>query len=197
MLDIKTVPIAVIGSGYAAEMRLKLLSESGAGEVDVFSPEKPEGLAKFSVRTVFDRWPADSDFQSGRYKIVYVADVDRQDAETYAQMAHGIGALVNVHDVKALCDFHVPARLVRGDLQITVSTNGKAAGLARVVRDHLARSVFGPDWAGRVSSMAKARDKWREEGASFQQLVDRTEVFISDRRWLSAVRPERKAGPEG
>lgn len=197
MLDISSVPIAVIGGGFAADMRLNLLFESGAGAVDVYVPDPSKDLSKFGVRHIFSRWPTASDFEAGEYKIVYVSDVELTAAETYADMAHAIGALVNVHDVKALCDFHVPARLVRGDLQVTVSTNGKAAGLARVLRDHLARSVFGPDWASRVSQMAKARDKWRQEGASFQQLVDRTEMFISDRHWLSPPQTTRRSGPEG
>ncbi len=197
MLDVQSAPVAVIGGGFAAVMRLKALDDSRAGDVDVFAPEPDEELKARAGSRLHHRWPTEPDFESRRYKLVYVADIPEDQAEHYARLAHSAGALVNVHDIKRLCDFHMPARLVRGDLQVTVSTNGKAAGLARVLRDHLARTVFGPEWAAKVSAMAAARDQWRAGGASFQELVDRTDSFIADRRWLSARESHQHQGREG
>ena len=197
MLNVQSVPVAVIGGGFASVMRLTALDESGAGAVDVYAPQPDAELERRAGARLQHRWPTREDFDERRYKFIYISDIPDDDAENYVRLAHAIGALVNVHDVKRLCDFHMPARLTRGDLQVTVSTNGKAAGLARVLRDHLARSVFGPEWAAKVSAMAAARDHWRESGASFQELVDRTETFIADRRWLSADATRSHQGREG
>lgn len=197
MLDVQSTPVAIIGESFAAAMRLNALKDSGAGEVDIFAPNPDEHLSDTSGAQLHNRWPTDEDFQKRQYRLVYIADIADDLADRYVDVARSTGALVNVHDVKRLCDFHMPARLVRGDLQVTVSTNGKAAGLARILRDHLARTVFGPEWAAKVSSMAAARDQWRAGGATFQELVDRTEAFIADRRWLSGSGHQQHQGREG
>lgn len=185
MLAIENTPIAVIGNGFAAAMRLRTLDESGAGNVDVFADDPSEDLKSVAGSRLLSWRPAAVDFERAKYKIVYIADFSEEESAEYAALAHDHGALVNVHDIKALCDFHMPARLVRGDLQVTVSTNGKAAGLARILRDHLANKMFGPDWAARVTALGHARDSWRANGASFQDLIKHTETFVTDRGWLN------------
>ncbi len=197
MLDIKNTPIAIIGSGYAAAMRLTLVDQSGAGNISVYAVNPTEELRKLAGSRLIERLPSDSDFNRAGFRVVYIGDMPAESASPLVDKAHQAGALVNVHDIKALCDFHVPARLVRGDLQITVSTNGRAAGLSRILRDHLANRVFGPDWAAKVSSLGHARDRWRASGASFEDLVRRTESFVNDRGWLSRKSKSVSAGREG
>jgi precorrin-2 dehydrogenase/sirohydrochlorin ferrochelatase len=46
-------------------------------------------------------------------------------------------ALCNVVDVPDLCDFHVPAQVVRGDLKVAVSTGGKSPAFASRVRNEI------------------------------------------------------------
>ena len=197
MLDIGSTPIAVIGNGYAAHMRLTLVDQSGAGTVSVFADNPSDELSKRAGSRLVKRLSSSKDFRQSGFKVVYIGDMSEDEAKPLVDQAHQAGALVNVHDIKALCDFHVPARLVRGDLQITVSTNGKAAGLSRMVRDHLANRVFGPDWAAKVSSLGKARDRWRAGGATFDDLVRRTESFVTHRGWLSHQSQSTAHGREG
>ena len=197
MLDIQNKPVAIIGNGYAATMRLRLVDQSGADTVRIFAVNPTDELRKLSGPRLVEHLPTDSEFECAGFKVVYIGDMAEEEASSLVEKAHRAGALVNVHDIKALCDFHVPARLVRGDLQITVSTNGRAAGLSRILRDHLANRVFGPDWAAKVSSLGQARDSWRASGASFDELVRRTETFINDRGWLSRKSKSISVGREG
>ncbi len=197
MLDIKSTPIAIVGDDFAAIMRLTLVDQYKADIVHVFAEAPSQDLRRTAGKRLIERLPTEDDFSTSNYKIVYIGDMDEQNARPVVDLAHRFGALVNVHDLKNLCDFHVPARLVRGDLQVTVSTNGRAAGLSRILRDYLARRVFGPDWAVRVSSLGFARDQWRAEGASFDDLKRRTETFVTDRGWLSSKSGRRSLGREG
>ena len=197
MLDIKNTPVAIIGDGYAATMRLSLVDQSGAETVKVFAANPTDELRKLAGSRLVERLPTDREFTRAGFRVVYIGDMSEEEANPLVEKARQAGALVNVHDIKALCDFHVPARLVRGDLQITVSTNGRAAGLSRILCDHLANRVFGPDWAARVSSLGQARDRWRAGGASFEDLVRRTESFINDRGWLSRKSKSISVGREG
>ena len=41
-----------------------------------------------------------------------------------AARCRALGRLVNVEDVKPLCDFHTPSQVRRGDLLLSISTGG-------------------------------------------------------------------------
>jgi precorrin-2 dehydrogenase/sirohydrochlorin ferrochelatase len=91
--------------------------------------------------------------------------------------------LVNVEDVPDHCDFHSVAELRRGDLLLTVSTNGMAPGLAGTIRRTL-ESSFGPEWSERVSEIAALRQSWRAEGVSMPEAARRIETIAAERCWL-------------
>jgi precorrin-2 dehydrogenase/sirohydrochlorin ferrochelatase len=71
-------------------------------------------------------------------------------------------------------------------LQVTVSTDGAAPGLARVLRDHLGDRIFGPEWAVRVQEIAGVRQRWRAEGMSMVKLGEAIVDYIKSRGWLDA-----------
>ncbi|GAC1396900.1 MAG: hypothetical protein NVSMB68_13450 [Thermoanaerobaculia bacterium] len=52
---------------------------------------------------------------------------------------------VNVVDVTHLCDFIVPAIIVKGSIQIAVSTGGKSPVIARTLKEDLKRFI-GPEY---------------------------------------------------
>ena len=94
-----------------------------------------------------------------------------------------MGVLVNVEDRKAWCDFHLPAVIRRGDLVLTVSTNGRSPGLARRIRRRL-EGLFGPEWGERVDHVAARRDEWRAAGATMGQVARLTDALVARNRWL-------------
>src|SRR4029077_6417769 len=95
--------------------------------------------------------------------LLFIAGLKRSAAAALAAKARAAGILTNVEDVPELCDFHVPAVVRRGDLALTVSTSGKAPGLARLLREWLERAV-GTEWQDRLERLAEARTGWRSEG---------------------------------
>ena len=76
----------------------------------------------------------------------------------------------------------------RGDLTLTVSTNGRSPGLAKRIRRYL-EQLFGPEWADRVDDVAARRTAWRSAGADMATLGNRTDALIARRRWLHADDP--------
>jgi len=183
MLDVTDIPIMVVG-GASATSRVSVLREHGATDIHVFAEAPAPELAAAAGERLQARWPNQSDFAHLRPKLVFVADVDDAFAATLHGYARAAGALVHVQDRIPFCDFHLPARVRRGHLQVTVSTDGTAAGLSRHIREYLETYVFGPEWAARVDEVAAARQKWKQEGLSFAALGKAVADLVTARGWL-------------
>ena len=187
MLDVTGTPVMLIG-GESLVARLALLDDHGAKAVHVFAVAPSPGLAARAGARLAARWPEASDFERIAPRLVFIADLDEATAAVFHERAQAAGAFVHVQDRRGLCDFHMPARLRRGRLQVTVSTDGTAAGLARLLRQHLESHVFGPEWARRVEELAAARVRWKNEGLSTADLARAVEEFVSERGWLAPAR---------
>ena len=129
MLDLTAETIFVIGAGHELGIRLQTLKDYRAGRVHVFAADPSAEARTLAGDKLIDRWPSLEDFASLRPRIAFIADVPDADAARWRVLAKQHGALVHVQDRIPLCDFHLPAILRRGSLQITVSTDGAAAGL--------------------------------------------------------------------
>jgi precorrin-2 dehydrogenase/sirohydrochlorin ferrochelatase len=79
--------------------------------------------------------------------------------------ARAAGAIVNVVDTPALCDFIVPSVVERGRLVIAASTGGAAPSLARKIRERLERE-FGPEYAVYCDVMDDLRRDIQARGLS-------------------------------
>jgi precorrin-2 dehydrogenase / sirohydrochlorin ferrochelatase len=190
-LDLSRLRLILVGTSSAAVRRLQLLEEAGAREVAVYSDAPSSELASAAATRLVRRWPVTADLV--RAQLVFIADVPEPTRTGLIATARAGGALVHVEDAPELSDAHAPAVLRRGDLVIAVSTGGASPALAVQVRRFLAR-LFGSEWGGRVAEIAAQRRVWRAAGADHAALVQRTEDWIADRRWLaldSAPTPAR------
>jgi precorrin-2 dehydrogenase / sirohydrochlorin ferrochelatase len=156
-IDPRTVRVGLVGAGEGLARRRAFLAESG---VEAPEPGLSDGV-----------------------QVLFVAGLGRERSAALATQARARGVLVNVEDVQELCDFHVPAVIRRGDLALTVSTNGRAPGLSRLLREWLAR-VFGPEWTGRLDEVAHARESWRAEGLTASEVSERTRDLVARQGWL-------------
>ncbi len=159
-LDPTTIRVGLAGKGEALERRRRLLSEGGVDPVAVDEGMSLEGLS-----------------------LLFVAGLDLAAAELMANRARAQRILVNVEDVPDLCNFHVPAIVRRGDMALTVSTNGKAPGLSRLLREKL-EQVFGPEWERRTDDVARARAGWRAEGLAPDAVSLRMRDLVAREGWL-------------
>jgi precorrin-2 dehydrogenase/sirohydrochlorin ferrochelatase len=181
IVDPRHVSIALVGRGNAAERRLELLLEGGAERLSVFSDRPAPGLAARAGGRLRRRLPDLADLLPGA--LLWVVDLPLAEATPLARTARRAGCLVNVEDVTALCDFHNPAQVRRGDLLLTVSTGGRSPGLAARLRSELA-CAFGPEWAGRLNAIALRRTAWRRRGRPLGELARLTDAMIDANSWL-------------
>src|SRR5436190_6584173 len=105
--------VALIGEGGPAFRRFEFLQASGVEQLSLFIGSH-DGWACQAEAAIYERWPVENDLRGAQ--IVFVAGLPRELSEQMVDRAHRVGALVNVEDMPALCDFHVPAVVRRGDL---------------------------------------------------------------------------------
>lgn len=153
---------AVIGGGTVAARKVESLLAADAG-VTVVSPELAPGLARMARQGKI-RWVR-REFQAGDtqgYFIVICATDNPDVNQAVYREAGQHGVLVNVVDVPELCDFTIPAQVIRGDLLLTVSTGGKSPMLARRLREEL-ESLYGPEYGQYLELVAEIRRDIRQK----------------------------------
>lgn len=143
----------VVGGGAVAQRKVRSLLDVGA-TVTVVSPEFCEELLKLDGVTRIERRFEERDV-AGAF-LVYAATNDPALNSAVATAARKQGALVNVVDTPAECDFIVPSTLTRGDLTISVSTGGAGPALARRLRLEL-EPLIPEDFAEFVSLLGEIR----------------------------------------
>ncbi|MGA7714051.1 MAG: NAD(P)-dependent oxidoreductase [Rhizomicrobium sp.] len=163
-LNPQMVRIGVAGAGDGLARRLALLSDAGVDAVHLATDSSDAALHCLSI--------------------LFIAGIDRVAASGLAKRARTGGVLVNVEDIPELCDFHVPAIVRRGGLILTVSTGGRAPGLAKRLREWL-QNRFGPEWDEHLETLGHARADWRADGVPPDQVSQRTREFIDRKGWLS------------
>jgi len=67
---------------------------------------------------------------------------------------------------------------------LTASTGGKSPGLARRLKSKL-EEQYPESWEARLNELSDLRDGWREEGADFKTLIDRSNQVIDAKGWLA------------
>ena len=176
ILDSDQISVLLVGGGTLLERRYRLLEAAGVQDLTVFatgSDSKIDGAAS--------RLPSPADLEG--IAVLFIAGLDRDTAVKLVGEARDRGILVNTEDDRALCDFHVPSSVRRGDLLFTVSTGGASPGLARRLRKHL-EAEFGEEWDARVSELSAQRARWREEGLDLKSVAEKSDAWIDSKGWL-------------
>ncbi len=166
-LDLARLSVVLIGNGTRAERRLRLLDETGAGRLSVFSADPVTELSARAGDRLRRRLPTATDLN--RASIVFIADLNADEARAIADLAREAGALVNVEDVTGACDFHSAAVVRRGDLAIGITTGGRCPMLARVLKQWLER-VLPANFAHIVAALSGQRSRLKQDGAGHAPL---------------------------
>lgn len=157
----------VLGGGKVAERKVRGLLKNRA-RVRLVSPDCTPALRDWADQGLLEwrqkRYEA-ADLVGSR--LVFATTNNTRVQQAIVQDARKAGILINSADDPEACDFHLPASLRRGDLLLTVSTNGRSPALAAMIRQYL-EADFGPEYAlltelmGRMRDLAKERH-WSEE----------------------------------
>jgi precorrin-2 dehydrogenase/sirohydrochlorin ferrochelatase len=184
----------VVGGGEVAERKIETLLAAGA-RVCLISPGLTPRLSQWVMAGKLVhvcREYLHGDLE-GAYLVIGATDdtaINRQVAED----AERAGILVNIVDVPDLCNFIVPSVVVRGDLQLGISTGGKSPALAKKIRRQL-EQLYGPEYDEYLNLLGKCRKLILENISDitrrrniFQALVD------SDLIELIKLRDQAKIG---
>jgi len=155
-LTIKNRKCLVAGGGQVAARKVKRLIACEA-IILVISPQVEPQLVEIA--------------QKGRIEIEY-REIKQEDLYdifmvfattnnatvnmSIAQWARNRNILCNIADQPEESDFTLPSIIEQGDLNITISTNGKSPALSKYIRKHL-QNEFGQEYATLLNMMGKLR----------------------------------------
>lgn len=158
MLDLRDRPCLLVGAGPIAHRKLLSLLAEGA-RVTVVAPTAIEPVAQLAAEgtIAFRRRPfAEADVDGAA--LVFVATGKPEVDAQVTRAAKARGVLINVADVPALCDFHLPSRIIRGDFQMAIASGGNAPFAVRRLRQ-LLDAKLGPEWTEWMSAAKRFRQR--------------------------------------
>ncbi|GAC1371208.1 MAG: hypothetical protein NVS2B12_22260 [Ktedonobacteraceae bacterium] len=169
MLDVRNRPVLVIGGGPVAAEKASAFSTSGA-QVTVMSPAFCEELLDMAAKnTVTLRYKAyEHGDLAGAFVVVAATTYEPELSEQIWNEGQENGQLVNIVDVPSRCNFIVPSILRRGQLTVSVSTEGASPGLAKRIRQKL-EGLFPSAYEDYLRLATLARRYLREGGRSYAQ----------------------------
>jgi precorrin-2 dehydrogenase / sirohydrochlorin ferrochelatase len=132
-LDLKDRPVLVVGAGTVALRKTRGLVEAGA-KVTVVAPDMLPDFDGLPVRLIRRAFRA-ADLAG--MVLVFAATDDRHVNHRIGIAAKGKGIFANIADSAQECDFVVPARVERGDVQVAISTGGKSPRVSADLRRKL------------------------------------------------------------
>jgi precorrin-2 dehydrogenase/sirohydrochlorin ferrochelatase len=144
-LELHYQPCIVIGGGKIAEGKVDGLLAAGA-QVKLISPELTlhlHDLVKQNQAEYISREYQHGDL-TGAFMVICATDKTEINHQVW-QEASANRQLVNVVDDTPRCNFIAPAILRKGDLNIAISTGGKAPALAVRLKERL-QEELGPQY---------------------------------------------------
>lgn len=146
----------VVGAGTIAEVKIGSLLASGA-IVRVIAPHATPAVQSLAADGKID-WltrefrPEDL---SGAFLVIAATSLPELNRVIFEEASRR-GVLCNSVDDPPNCDFHFPAVVQRGDLQVAISTAGKSPALAQQLREEFDRALD-PSLGERLDEIGRQR----------------------------------------
>lgn len=166
MLNIEDKVVVVVGGGLIAYRKMVGLLEAGA-YVTVISPvihSKIEQLVIENKIAWKDKLFEPDDLNSA---LIVIAATNSEIVNTFVASSASKNQLINIVDNPMLSTFHVPAKLTRGDLTISVATGGASPTLSKSIRDELA-VIYNDSYVDYLNFLTLSREKVK------QSILDQT-----------------------
>lgn len=163
-LKIEGKPCVVAGGGKIAYFKLVSLIQAKA-KVTVVSPiiiPEIEKLYEDGKIDVLRKEIEDVDYKDA-YLIIAATNDQAINREIYENIKDT--KLVNVVSDSEIGNFHIPATLTRGKLQISVATGGASPTLAKKIRDDL-KEIFDESYEEYLEFLYEARMKIKNSAFS-------------------------------
>lgn len=185
-VDLFDKPVLVVGGGEVASRRVAGLLEAGA-KIMVVSPQLTKYLQQLVQQKIIGHTPrVFKEVDLGGHQIVFAATSDKNVNKEIARLCRWRKLLCNVVSQSDLGDFVVPSRITRGDLILTISTDGKVPFLSRQIRLEL-EQYFGEETEVLIELLAQKRKDLLDDNKGY--LVEKM-----SRMDLQPLREEIKKG---
>ncbi len=181
-LDLTGRRCIVVGGGKVAERKVMGLLTAG-GSITLIAPKLTERLLELAQAGLVDWY--ELNYMEGMLKgmnplLVFCATDSREVNELAAIEAREAGALVNDVTEPEMTDFTVPASFRRGDLLVTVSTEGASPGFARAMRRELEQK-FPESFGLWLEKLKEMRLEMKEKLAGSEERQDFWRQALSPR----------------
>jgi precorrin-2 dehydrogenase/sirohydrochlorin ferrochelatase len=124
-------------------------------------------------------------------QLVIIATNNRNLNELISRKSKERNILTNVADTPHLCDFYLGSTVIKGDLKIAISTNGKSPTLAKRMREYF-EAVLPENTQSILDNLYKIRGQLRGDFShKLKTLNDITSIMILKQSYLK--KEERKA----
>ena len=160
MLNIKDKAVVVVGGGLIAYRKMVGMLQAGAC-VTVISPMIHSEIEKLYAQNrvawknkLFEPDDLDS-------ALIVIAATNSETVNKYVASSAGKFKLVNIVDNPELSTFHVPAKLTRGDLTISVATGGASPTLSKSIRDEIA-VIYDESYGNYLEFLTQSREKVKQ-----------------------------------
>jgi precorrin-2 dehydrogenase/sirohydrochlorin ferrochelatase len=157
-IDIRGKRVVVVGGGAVAARKCQTLLAADA-QVIVIAPILADSLRELVDKGVvrhLARQYKKGDI-AGAF-LVFAATDSHSVNQAVAKEGKNSGVLTDVADAPDTGDFTSPAVISRGELMITISTEGKSPLLARRIREEL-EELYGTEFAVLIKLFDRVREK--------------------------------------
>ena len=179
----------VVGAGRIAARKIEGLLAAGA-TVHVVAPEAVDAVRELAAAGRIT-WDA-SEFRPEDLDDAWLAVTATAEA-TVNQAVFAAGEArrvwVNAADDPANCSYTLMSVVRRGDLVVTIGTNGRSPALAAYLKDRLTTEI-GPEYETLLEILSDAREAIRATGRSSEDADWRRAL---DSGILDLIRPGREA----
>jgi precorrin-2 dehydrogenase/sirohydrochlorin ferrochelatase len=187
-LKLKDQLCLIVGGGKIAHEKIQNLLASQAA-VDVVSPQLFPEMELLWSRNKF-RWisrefiPTDI---SDLYGLIIACTNNPKVNQEIYDLSMQSGKLINCVDEPQRCNFYVPSIVQCGDLQISISTTGKAPLLSKSIRQRL-ENVFNESILTQLETIYHLREEIVEEKSNKSQRIEmelkpEINLFIEQLNW--------------
>jgi siroheme synthase-like protein len=155
----------VVGAGRIAARKVESLLDAGA-VVTVVAPRVDVEVAAWAEagRLELHERPFRPEDLDGAWLAVTATDDPAVNRAVF-EAGEARRTFVNSADDPANCSFTLMSVVRRGDIVVTIGTNGRSPALATYLKDHV-REEMGPEYEALLELLSEAREEMRAGGRS-------------------------------
>lgn len=178
-LKVEDKPCVVVGGGNIAFLKIGPLLKAKAA-VTVVSPKIIPEIEKLYLEGKINVLKKEIEYDDYKDAFLIIA------ATNFPEINRGIyentkdTKLVNVITDSEIGNFHIPATLTRGRLQISIATGGASPMLAKKIRDNL-KEIYDDSYEEYVEFLHNARMKIKHSSLSKEEKQEFYKETINER----------------